>query len=93
MSWTVRARGADRWVSWEGDRWTADPTTARDVGPFLEGPAMLTPTGPVYEPATPGPDPVAVFLNAAQMIPYPVHVEGEPPAVPDAPPVPDDAVA
>ncbi|GAA1455445.1 hypothetical protein [Nocardiopsis tropica] len=93
MVWTVRARGADRWVTWEDGAWSADPVTAREVGFLLEGPALLTPTGPVYEPMGPGPDPVAVFLNAASMIPYPVTVEGEAPAVPDLPPLPDDVVA
>ncbi|MEE2041271.1 hypothetical protein Q8791_29005 [Nocardiopsis sp. CT-R113] len=83
----------DRWVTWADGAWSADPTTTAEAGPFLGGPVPLTPTGPIYEPTGPDGTEVAVFLGAVASIPYPVTVEGEPPAVPETPPVPDDAVA
>ncbi|MEV4749067.1 hypothetical protein AB0K21_22035 [Streptosporangium sp. NPDC049248] len=54
--------------------------TAVAMFDLVDGPQMLTPSGPVYEPQGNG-DEVAAFLCAMSLIPAPV-VSGDPPPVP-----------
>jgi hypothetical protein len=92
--WSVRGRlDAGRTVSWTGSGWTADKDTTTALnrlpgGPY--GPALLTPVGPVYHPQGPR-DVVALYLNAAALMPGGPVVGGTPPATPAAVTVPDGA--
>jgi hypothetical protein len=95
-TWSLRGRlDAGRTVRWSGTDWTADKDTTAALnalhgGPF--GAALLTPVGPVYQPHGPRDD-VALYLNAAALMPGGPIVDGTPPTTPAAPAVPDGAVS
>jgi len=95
-AWSLHGRlDAGRTVRWTGTAWTADAATTDALnqlpgGPF--GPALLTPVGPVYQPRGPR-DEVALYLNAAALMPGGPVVDGTPPTTPAAVDVPDGAAS
>jgi hypothetical protein len=95
-AWSVRGRlDAGRVVRWTGSGWTADKDSTAALnelpgGPF--GSALLTPVGPVYQPQGPRDD-VALYLNAAALMPGGPVVDGTPPVTPAPVAMPDGAVS
>ncbi|XTZ13923.1 hypothetical protein ACQSSU_20715 [Micromonospora echinospora] len=91
MTW--RVDGADgRWLALgEGGQMDGDDATFVEVLGAAGQPVLVTPTGPSYAPQS-DTDPVWQYLMALHVVPGPLTITGNPPAVPPAAPAPDDVV-
>lgn len=91
--WRVTGDDTGQWV--EGDEagsFTADPESEARLIAAAGKPVELAPNSGLYLPTGPT-DPVGVYLLARRVVGTPHRVHGLPPAVPDPPPLPADAVA
>lgn len=81
-AWRVSSPDGTRYVRHDGTVWTADPDTWLSMRAGAGQPVPVAPMGELYEPSSPT-DPVGLYLLARRLVPGPVRVTGEPPAVPE----------
>lgn len=94
MAWKVSStEEPGRFVAHDGTGWSADPETGQALRWVTGKPVMIAPLGSPYKAG--GPDDETWLYLAARtaVLPWPLTVTGEPPAVPDVAPIPDGAVA
>lgn len=85
--WRMTSPDGASWVQHDGTDWDADGVTAQRLTEGAARPVDVAPNAGVYRPTGPG-DELGVFLLARAVMPGPVHIAGQPPAVPAAPPGP-----
>ena len=91
MMW--RVEGADgRWAALgEDGKLDGDDATYVEMFAATGQSVLVTPTGPSYVPRS-DTDSVWQYLMALRVVPGPLTITGDPPAVPQAAPAPDDVV-
>lgn len=93
MTWTV-ASASERHRALTHDdtgTWRADPATSSDIRVATGQPVMIVPNGSPYQAAGPD-DEVWLYLAAQAVIPGPLKVTGDPPAIPDVAATPPGVV-